>query len=332
MTGGSLILYTIRAPMLKGGGLFAPVSREGALLLNNVLLSAAAGTVLLGTLYPLFADALKLGKVSVGAPFFNAVFVPMMLPLVVVMGISPLIPWKRADLAGVMQRMKLVFVLALAVIIGVFLYSGGAWSALWMGLAIWLFFGTLLDFSSRIQLFRLSFAESLKRAKNLPRATYGMIISHCAIAIIIVGITGVTSWQIEKIQVMKLGETVEIAGYSVMLKDVEDGVKGANYMATRATFIVSKNGKFYAELHPEKRMYTMPPRPTTNAAITTNFISDLYVVIGESDGKGGFVTNLYHKPLVSWIFIGGILVAIGGAISLSDRRLRVGIATRKAKK
>lgn len=336
VTGGSLILYTIRAPILKGGGLFAPVSREGSLLLNNVLLSAAAGTVLLGTLYPLFADALKLGKVSVGAPFFNAVFVPMMLPLVVIMGISPLIPWKRGDLAGIMQRMKLVLAFSVAMMVAVFLYSGGTasmlWSALWMGLAVWLFFGTLLDFSSRTQLFQISFSESLKRAVNLPRATYGMIISHCAIAIVIVGITGVTSWQTEKIQVMKLGESVEIAGYSVTLKSVEDEIKGANYTATRGTFIVTKNGEFYAELHPEKRMYTMPPRPTTNAAITTNFISDLYVVIGEADGNGGFVTNLYHKPLVSWIFIGGILVAIGGAISLSDRRLRIGVAMRKEKK
>jgi cytochrome c-type biogenesis protein CcmF len=335
VTGGSLVLYAVRAPTLKTGGLFAPISREGTLLLNNVLLSAATGTVLLGTLYPLFADALKLGKVSVGAPFFNAVFVPMMIPLVLIMGISPLFPWKRGDLLGIMQRMKLVLILTVLVMVAVWLCVGGSasmlWSAFWIGLAIWLFFGTLLDLVERLRLFRIPFNETITRAKNLPRAAYGMVLSHCAIALVIIGITGVTSWSTEKIQVMKIGETVEISGYEVTLKNVEDNIKVANWTATRADFIVNRNGKFYTELHPEKRMYIMPPRPTTNAAISTNLISDLYVVIGESDGKGGYVTNLYHKPLVPWIFIGGILVAIGGAISLTDRRLRVGVPMRRVR-
>jgi len=331
VTGGALLLYALRAPALKGGGLFAPISREGALLLNTVLLATAAAAVLLGTLYPLIAGALHLGKLSVGAPFFNALFLPLMMPVALLMAIGSMLPWKRGDLAGAMQRLKLAAVLALLVLAGVWLAQGGAVSmlatAFWMGLAAWLFFGTLQEFAGRIHLFRAPWRECWARARNLPRAAYGMTIAHAALAIVILGITGTSSGSTEKIQVMRVGDRVAIADYTVTLTAVEAGVRGPNYTATQARFTLSRDEEILAEMQPEKRLYTMPPRPTTHAAIRTNLLSDVHVVLGEPDGSGGYVTTLYHKPLTAFIFIGALLIAAGGLVALTDRRLRIGAPT-----
>lgn len=333
VVGGSLILFGLRAPSLKGGGLFNPISREGSLLLNNVLMSTAAGTVLLGTLYPLFADALDLGKVSVGPPFFNSVFIPLMVPMVVTMAIGPLLSWKRGDLAGALSRLKVAFAAVVLAAVITWLVTGGSSGPLWaaggIALAAWLIVGTLVEWAERVKFLRAPWSETLRRAIHLPRAAYGMTITHAGLAVTIMGITGSSAWQTEKIQVMHLGETVKVAAYELTLKSVEDNIPGPNYTATRATFVATKGGDFVAELKPEKRLFIMPPRPTTDAAIHTNFLGDLYAVVGESDGKGGWVTRLYYNPLVPWIFIGSVIMVAGGMVSLTDRRHRIGAPIKK---
>lgn len=331
VTGGSLTLYAWRAASLRGGGLFAPVSREGSLLVNNVLMSTAAGTVLLGTLYPLFMDVLGLGKLSVGPPFFNMVFVPLMAPMVVVMAIGPRLSWKRGDWRDAVKRLRSAAGVALGVFIVTALVGGGVGAAAALGLAAWLFCGTVSGLANRLWPTRMGLGEALRRARAIPRAFYGMTLAHIGVAVFIVGVTGSTAWKTEKIQVMRLGDAVEVAGYRLKLDAVADGVKGPNYVASRATFTATRNGAFVAALQPEKRLYDMPPRPTTNAAIRSGVFGDLYAVLGESDGKGGYVTRLYYNPLVAWIFFGAGIMACGGLVSLTDRRHRVGAPQRASR-
>lgn len=331
--GGSLVLFAMRSPSLKSGGLFTPISREGSLLLNNVLMSTACGTVLLGTLFPMFAEVLDLGKVSVGPPFFNSVFIPLMVPMIATMALGPMLSWKRGDLGGALSRLKVAFALTLVALIATWLLAGGSVKALEAGgamaLAAWLLVGAIVEWAERVKLFRAPFKESLNRALHLPRAAYGMTITHAALAVVIAGITGSAFWTEEKIQVQHPGETISVAGYEMTLNGVEDGLPGPNYTASRATFTATKNGAFVAEMKPEKRLYKMPPRPTTDAAIHTNFVSDLYAVVGDPDGKGGYVTRLYHNSLVPWIFIGAVIMVFGGVVSLTDRRHRIGAPSRK---
>ncbi|HUY68868.1 MAG TPA: heme lyase CcmF/NrfE family subunit [Alphaproteobacteria bacterium] len=335
--GSSFVLFAVRAPSLKSGGLFAPISREGGLLLNNMLLSAAAGTVFLGTLYPLFIDALNLGKISVGPPFFNLTFIPIMVPLIVLMALGPFMTWKRGDLRGALSRLKFALAIALVTAVATWFIAGGAASPLWaagaFGVAAWLLIGTLTEFADRILLLRVPLKESMRRARLLPRAAYGMTIAHAGMAIIIIGIAGSLAWKTEKIQVMRPGDTVAVGGYDVTLKDVKDGVRGPNYTALRATFIATRRGTYVATLRPEKRLYDMPPLPTTDAAIHTDFIGDIYAVIGPpangQNGKDGYVTRLYYNPLVPWIFTGAVIMVLGGFVSLTDRRYRIGAPKRR---
>lgn len=331
--GGSLMLYAWRAPQLKGGGLFAPVSREGALLLNNLLMSTAAATVLLGTLYPLIADALNLGKVSVGPPFFNAVFVPIMVPMLVVMAIGPMMAWKRGDLTGALARLWAAAAAAVAVFVGSWLYVGGALSdilaAFGFALAAWLFVGTKVELAERIKLFRVPFAESLRRARNLPRAAYGMTFAHIGIAFVIAGVTASSAYKGEAVQTQAIGESVAMAGYEFTLIDVQNA-QGPNWSAVQGTFRVTRDGEEIAILEPEKRAYASPPMPTTEASIHTTGFSDLYAVIGDRSPDGrGWVTRIYFEPLVPFLWYGVLLMGLGGIISLSDRRHRVGAPVRK---
>jgi cytochrome c-type biogenesis protein CcmF len=329
--GGSFILYAVRAPSLKIGGLFTPLSREGSLLLNNVLMATGAGTVLLGTLYPLFADALNLGKVSVGPPFFNAVFLPLMVPLVLAMAVGPLLSWKRGDIAGVLARLKFAAVLALVVAVTTWIMQGGSagpwWAAGGFALATWLIAGTLAELAERIRLLRAPLAESLGRALRLPRSAWGMTLAHAGVGVFILGLAGSAAWTTESIQSQRIGETVTVAGYAITLKAVED-VPGPNYVASRGSFEVTRGGKPFALMEPEKRQYRMPPRPTTTAAIRSTWRGDVYVVIGDSDGKGGWVTRLYFNPCIPYLWAGGALLVLGGLVSLSDRRHRIGAPAR----
>jgi cytochrome c-type biogenesis protein CcmF len=221
---------------------------------------------------------------------------------------------------------------ALAVLFLIWGLSGSLGAAAALSLATWLLIGTMQELVVRLLPTRMTVSEFFHRAVTVPRSFYGMTLAHAGVALVIVGITGSTVWKNEKIQVMHFGDTVNVAGYDLTLKGVEEGVKGPNYVAARATFTAMKNGQVIAELHPERRMYEMPPRPTTNAAIHTTLLGDLYVVVGDPDAGGGYVTRLYYNPLVPWIFIGAGVIAMGGLVSLSDRRFRIGVPVQKSAK
>tara|TARA_R110000787_G_scaffold16622_25_gene50868 strand:+ start:117252 stop:119240 length:1989 start_codon:yes stop_codon:yes gene_type:complete len=328
--GGSLTLFAIRAPAMKSGGLFAPVSREGALVLNNLLLSTALATVLLGTLYPLFLEVVSGDKVSVGPPFFNATFVPLMIPLLIAMAAGPLMGWKRGDLAGVLSRLKVAGIaVGFAIVLAWWAQSDGPPLALLgIALAAWLFVGTLVEFSERTRLFRIPFGASLRRAAGLPRSAWGLLLGHAGVAILVAGVTGSSAWTVEKIQAMAVGETVDVAGYSFTLDGVSEG-QGPNYQYRRAAFTVRHDGKVYDVLEPEKRFFPVEQNETTEAAIRTTFLGDLYAVIGDATPQGKWVTRIYFNPLVPWIWAGCLIMVAGGLVSLSDRRLRIGAPQRR---
>jgi cytochrome c-type biogenesis protein CcmF len=334
--GGAFILYAVRAPALKGGGLFAPISREGALVLNNLLLATACATVFLGTLYPLFLDTLGGPKVSVGGPYFNATFVPLMVPVLIAMVIGPLLPWKRADLMTALARLRIALFSAAAVALIVWwLQDGPALAFVGIALATWLIVGSLVEMAERIKLFREPLRDSLARFARTPRSALGMTVAHAAMGIVVAGITASAAWQSEHIGVMRPGETVTIAGYSILLENVNEA-QGLNYVARRATLTVTRNGNFVATLAPEKRFFPVQNTTTTEAAIHTTWLADLYAVLGDPGSDqtrdaGGWVIRLYHNPLVPWIWLGAALMSFGGVISLSDRRHRIGAPTRSAR-
>jgi len=329
--GSSLALFAVRAPTLRSNAVFAPISREGALVLNNLLLATACATVFLGTLYPLFLEALTADKVSVGPPYFNATFVPIMTPVVVAMAVGPLLAWKRGDLRRALSRLWVAAAAAFAIAILAYVAAGGdgVLAAIAMGLAGWLFVGTLVEVAERIKLFRSPFAESLARARGLPRSAWGMTVAHAGVAIVIAGITGSSAWKVESIQAMRAGDSVEVAGYTFAFDGVTT-VPGPNYRADRGTFIVTRGDRLIATLVPEKRFYPVAGRDTTEAAIHTTWFADLYAVISEPLDGGAWSTRIYHNPLVPWIWIGVIVMGLGGVLSLTDRRHRVG-APRRAK-
>jgi cytochrome c-type biogenesis protein CcmF len=333
VTGGSLILYAFRAPSLKGGGLFSPISREGGLLFNNIVLSTAAGTVLLGTLYPLFVDALGLGKVSVGPPYFNIVIVPLMVPLFLVMAIGPLLSWKRGDLLDALSRLRFALGAAVVAVVATMIVAGlsshALWASLGFALAIWLIAGTLTEWAGRVRLFRSSLADSLQRAWHLPRSAYGMTISHIGFAIVLIGVVGSLAWRTEYLRVMRSGDSAVVAGYRIAFIGVQDNVAGPNYTASRATFIVSKNGHFISELQPERRIFKNPPQPLSTVAIHTNFVSDVYAVLGDPDGNGGYIVHIFYNPLIPWLFFGAVMMVLGGVVSLTDRHHRIGAPLRR---
>lgn len=328
--GGSLALYAWRAPDLQSRGLFQPISREGGLVLNNLLLTTSAATVFLGTLYPLFLEAFGGEKVSVGPPFFNATFVPLMIPLVIAVGIGPLMPWKRADLGGVMARLKAAFVAAavVALVTAYLTWGKTVFGALGIGLAGWLCASVLIELGERIGFGRIAFGESLKRAAGLPRAAWGMTIAHFGLAITVAGVTGAALWQVESIQIMKPQETVNVSGYEFTFERAQQ-IRGPNYMAERGVFTVKEDGATLVTLEPERRRYLVSGQDTTEASIYTTAMYDLYAVLGEANGQGGWTVRLYYKPLVPWLWIGSLIMVLGGVVSLTDRRLRIGAPSRR---
>jgi cytochrome c-type biogenesis protein CcmF len=330
--GGSLALYAIRAPALRPTGTFAPISREGALVLNNILLAIAAFAVLLGTLFPLFLDAIGGPKLSVGTPYFNTMFSVLMVPLLIAMAAGPFMTWKRADFMAVMAKLRLAFLASLAVAAGTLLVSAGrpALAPLGLGLAGWVIAGTAVEFAGRIRLFRASLADSVARARNLPRAAWGMSVAHAGMGVVIAGITVSAGWQAERIEVMKPGDSVEVAGDTYRF-DGTAPVEGANFSADQATVTVSRDGAAIATMHPSRRTYPLQGMTLANVAIHTNGIGDRYVVLGDPQPDGGWVVRIYNNPLVPFIWFGAIIMALGGLLSLSDRRLRIGAPARRAK-
>ena len=326
--GASLVLFAIRAPKLESGTLFAPVSRESGLLLNNLLLSTAAATVTLGTLYPLLIDSLGMGKLSVGPPFFNLTFTPLMVPLILIMGMGPFLSWKRADARAVGQRLVWAAGLALlAAVIGVGLANDNLvdlFGALGVALGVWLAVATLIEWADRVQLFRTSFAQSMARLRALPRAAHGMTVAHLGAAVLVVGVSLASAFKEEYIQVQQPGDIKTVRGFDVRFDGVSE-LEGPNYLSDTGVFTVFRDGEQLWTMTPEKRLYSQPEMQTTEAAIRTVFWGDLYIVVGEPNPTGtGHVTRIFWEPGVPFIWYGVALLAIGGFISLSDRRLRVG--------
>ncbi len=332
--GGSLTLFAWRAPVLEDGGLFTPISREGGLIINNLLLAAATATVLMGTLYPLFAEAVAGEKISVGPPFFDAAFVPMMLPLLVMTGIGPFLSWKRADLGAVFQRLRFVALLAgLAALVAWYVAAGGpALAYLTFAIAAWLLFSVLREWAGRIRLFDVPFAEAMRRARNLPRAAHGMALAHAGLAIAVFGFVGSTAWKSEVVVFVQPGTTVAIAGFDVRFDGVER-LQGPNYFADRGTLSVGQNGAAVTKLYPERRSYPVAQSSTTESAIRSTLAGDLYASISRpaleaAADQGAWTLRILYEPLVGFIWVGAILLVLGGGISLSDRRLRVGAPRR----
>ncbi|MDD1535366.1 MULTISPECIES: heme lyase CcmF/NrfE family subunit [unclassified Bradyrhizobium] len=323
--GGSLSLFAGRATSLKQGGLFAPISREGALVLNNLLLTVACAVVLFGTLYPLAMEMLADFKMSVGAPFYNLTFAPLFALLLLAVPFGPMMAWKRGDLLGVTQRLLAAGVAGLvAVAIAWGWATGGSTLApLAIGLGVFVIAGAVTDIVERTGLVRLPFATVLQRARGLPRSAWGTAFAHAGLGVALIGIVCETTWNSEYIATMKQNEVAHIAGFDVKL----DGVlqrQGPNYREMIAEFNVSRDGAPLSVMTPSKRSFTTRGSSTTEAALLTRGASQLYISLGDANAEGAIAVRIYYKPMVLMIWWGPVLMAFGGVLSLSDRRLRVG--------
>ncbi|SEM50477.1 heme lyase CcmF/NrfE family subunit [Bradyrhizobium sp. OK095] len=322
--GGSLSLFAGRATSLKQGGLFAPISREGALVLNNLLLSVACAVVLFGTLYPLAMEALDL-KISVGAPFYNLTFAPLFALLLLAVPFGPMMAWKRGDLLGVTQRLLAAGVaglVAVAIVWG-WVSGGSTLAPLAIGLGIFVIAGAVTDIVERTGLVRLPFATVLHRARGLPRSAWGTAFAHAGLGVALIGIVCETTWNSEYIATMKQNDVAHVAGYDLKL----DGLfsrQGPNFREMIAEFNVSRDGEAISVMTPSKRSFTTRGSSTTEAALLSRGASQLYVSLGDATAEGAIAVRIYHKPLVLMIWWGPVLMAFGGMLSLSDRRLRVG--------
>ncbi len=321
--GGSLLLYVWRAPRIGLGGGFEPLSRESMLLANNVMFAAAAGSVLLGTLYPLALDASGLGKISVGPPYFETVFVPLMAPALFLMGIGPLARWKKANLPDIAARLRWAFAASLVAALAI-PFAMGRWSPL---VAFGILLAAWVAASGVVQLYEkignaANGASAWARLRNTPRATYGMLLAHFGVAVFVTGVTLVKGYDSERDVRMEPGDIVELGGYTFRLDGVRD-VQGPNYVAARAQIQVNRNGRPVTTLYPEKRIYTVQNMPMTEAAIDPGFTRDLYVSLGDSVSATAWIVRVQHKPFIDWIWGGCLLMALGGALAASDRRYRV---------
>ena len=321
--GGSLLLYVWRAPKIGLGGGFEPLSRESMLLANNVMFAAAAGSVLLGTLYPLALDASGLGKISVGPPYFETVFVPLMAPALFLMGVGPLARWKKASIPDLAARLR--WALAASLAAGLVLpFAMGRWTALaafGLLLAAWVAASGVVQLCEKIGN-AANGASAWARLRNTPRATYGMLLAHFGVAVFVTGVTLVKGYDSEKDVRMEPGDTAELGGYTFRLDGVRD-VQGPNYVAARAQIQVSREGRAVTTLYPEKRIYTVQNMPMTEAAIDPGFTRDLYVSLGDSVSATAWIVRVQHKPFIDWIWGGCLLMALGGVLAASDRRYRV---------
>ena len=318
--GSSLVLYAWRAPRVKSGGTFAGFSRESLLLINNVILVTAAVSVLLGTLYPLILDALGLGKISVGPPYFATVFVPLMLPLAVLIGIGPLTRWKQDDPTTVMRRL-LPYLIG-ATVSGVALLYAVAqhmsiMTALSVVIALWVFATALRGLFERAR-------KSQGGWRSVPRAFIGMTVAHLGVGVFILGVTLTGAYNVEKDMRMDRGTSAVIAGYTFTFEGVKE-LDGPNYTANQGTVHVTRDGQEIVTLHPEKRTYRVQTMPMTEASIDAGVFRDLYVSLGEPVDSGAWSVRVYYKPFIRWIWSGALLMALGGVFAASDRRYRVAV-------
>ena len=324
--GGALALYGWRAPLLKQGGLFAPISREGALVFNNLFLTTACASVFIGTLYPLALEALTGEKISVGPPFFNATFGPLFIPLMIVMPFGPLMGWKRGDLLGAAQRLLAAAVLAaIALTAALALEQGGPVLAPFgAGIAVFVMAGAVTDLAERTLFLRLPFRAALRRAIGLPRSAWGTAFAHFGLGVTLLGIVAATAWGSERIAEMKVGDNVDIAHYRITFTGLFSR-QGPNYHETVGRFVVRRmNGEVIGVMEPSRRSFPTRNMTTTEAALMTRRVSQLYISLGDPMPNGNVAVRAYFKPHVLLIWAGAAIMFAGGALSLSDRRLRVG--------
>ena len=330
--GGSLALYAWRAPMLKQGGLFAPISREGALVFNNLFLTAACATVFVGTLYPLALEAVTGEKISVGAPFFNLTFGPLFVPILLVMPFGPLLAWKRGDAVAAAQRLLGAAAMGLVAMGVVFAIAGRGpiLAPFAIGLAVFAMVGALVDLIERTAVTRVAPAVAFGRARGLPRSVWGTAIAHFGVGMTLLGIVCESTWGIERIVSMKPNDTVTVSSYDLRF-DGLTSQDGPNYRQLAAKFTVRQGGHVIGVAEPSKRSFAARQTSTTEAALLTRGASQIYVSLGDANPDGSISVRIYHKPLVLFIWLGAVVMAIGGTLSLTDRRLRVG-APRPARK
>ena len=328
--GGAFVLFAIRAAALRSGGLFAPISREGALILNNLFLATGLAAVLVGTLYPLLLSAVAGKTISVGAPFFNLSFGALMAPLLVLIPFGPFMAWKRGDLIAVTQRLAGAAALALIGAVVVFALSGWSVSLAPLGLLLgfWVAFGAIAELVDRARLGRMSLGESWRRLVGLPRSAFSTTIAHFGVGVSVIGIVATSAWSGELVTTLTPGQTATLSGYSVHLEGVDDA-PGPNYEAERGRFTLTEPGGGTRLVTAEKRVYTVSHLPTTEAAINTYGFSQLYLQLGEHGAANAYVVRIWFKPFVTLIWFGAIIMAIAGFLSLTDRRLRFGAPRRR---
>ncbi|MGI4941928.1 MAG: heme lyase CcmF/NrfE family subunit [Janthinobacterium lividum] len=323
--GGSLLLFALRAPVLSSGGVFAPISREGALVLNNILLCSICAVVITGTMYPPFADLLLGIKISVGAPFFNATVLPLAIPVAAFMAIGPLMPWKRAQLAPVLARVWWAALIA-AVTAAFCVFRMALLPAAAFAVSAWLILGSFAELVERVQLFRMPLAASLRRARALRLSVLGAALAHAGMGVTIAGIAGMSLAE-QRIVAMHPGQSTVVAGYTWTLDSLADE-PGPNFAARVATISVTRGGKPVVVLRPSRRTFTAQGQTVEDVAIETNLLRDLYAVLGE-ERNGDAVLRLHDNTLAPWIWLGAVVMALGGALSLVDRRQRVGAPARR---
>ncbi|OSP55535.1 heme lyase CcmF/NrfE family subunit [Pseudoruegeria sp. SK021] len=327
--GGALTLFAARAGVMQAKGVFGLVSRESALVANNILLAVSCLVVFVGTVWPLVAELLFDRKLSVGPPYFDAAFTPFMIALAVILPVGSVLPWKRAKLDRALRLAALPLVLAflVAALIWTLQTERSILAPVGCALAVWVIAGSIADLLARCG--RGSVANRLGRLTRLPRADWGKAFAHIGLGVTILGISAMTAWQQEDIRVAQVGETFAVGAYEVTLADVSQA-QGPNYRTTIAEMRVSRAGREVAELHPEKRFYPVASMGTTEAAIDNGVFRDLYLVIGDPQAAGGWAVRTYIKPFANWIWAGAILMSLGGGLSLSDRRYRVGAGAARA--
>ena len=323
--GGSLLLFAFRAPVLAAGGLFAPLSREGALVLNNVLLCSIAAVVITGTMYPLIADFVFDTKISVGAPFFNATVLPLAMPVFAAMVIAPGLAWKRARLGPALLRLWWAALAALVVELIAAMGPAKALPTLAFGVSAWLILGSFAEIVERTRLFRVPLKDSTARLAGLRLSMFGTTLGHAGMGVLVAGVAGM-SMASERVVLLHPGESVESAGYTWTLDGVRDEI-GPNYAERVATLRVSRDGMPFLVMQPSRRAFPVQKMTTTEAAIHTNGFADLYAVLGE-ERDGAALMRLHYNPLAPWIWFGALIMASGGALSLLDRRTRVGAPAR----
>jgi cytochrome c-type biogenesis protein CcmF len=326
--GGSLFLFMLRAPALAGGGLFAPISREGFLVVNNLLLTAACAAVFIGTLYPLALEAWNGAKITVGAPFFNLTFGPLFAPILILAPLGQLMAWKRGDLLGAAQRLIFVAALGLVAMLGFYALQGGpAVAVIGAGVAIYLIFASFVEIWGRVfpQGFK-SRDNAFWRAKGLPLSAWGGALAHAGLGVTLLGLAA-TGWGVEKITTVRAGETYAVGPYALEATAVNAG-DGPNYKQAVVHMVVRRGDKIVAEIDPAKRFFKTRQMATSQAGIVTLNLGQIYVAVAEQNPNGSFDARMYWKPLVSLIWLGALVMAFGGTLSLADRRLRVGVARR----